>query len=161
VDQHLKAQIVSMSDETLIAIVENNSDEYTPDALAFARKEVSRRGGIEFLKERLLQVRDLPPAEISQEPETSADDSGEIGNRLKKSYWVFVLAAYILFIYVIRGSLWVYWLCVFVMIAFWIKIFINAKKLTPEEEYAEIAKEMAKHPPKDDQHLNDHHEEKP
>jgi hypothetical protein len=59
------------------------------------------------------------------------------------------LVAYGLFLYVIRGSLWLYWLCVFAMIAFWIRVLINARKLTPEEEYAEIAKEMEKHPPKD------------
>jgi hypothetical protein len=83
------------------------------------------------------------------------DQSNEIVARLKKFYWVPVLVAYGLFLYVIRGSLWFYWLCVFAMIAFWIRVLINARKLTLEEEYAEIAREMAKHPPNDEKPLND------
>jgi hypothetical protein len=136
-----------MSDESLLAIVENKSDEYTPDALALTNEEISRRGGIESLMQRVQQSReekqDSPPQETHR-PQIP-DQSNEVVARLKRFYWVPVVVAYGLFLYVIRGSLWLYWLCVFAMIAFWIRVLINARKLTPEEEYAEIAKEMEKH----------------
>ncbi len=140
--------ITSMPDESLLAILENTTQEYTPEALAFANEEVSRRGGIELLKEKVQQtlVKQSDLHSQHQLPIDSTDSSTEVAARLKKFYWIPVLAAYIVFVYVIRESLWLYWLCVFVMIAFWIRVFINARKLTPEEEYAEIAKEMAKHP---------------
>ncbi len=160
-DPDLRACLRAMSDESLLAIVENKSDEYTPDAVALTNEEISRRGGIEVLKQKVLQSPAIPPDTRPQDTRTPEipDQSNEIVARLKRFYWVLVLAGYGLFVYVIRGSLWFYWLCVFVMIAFWIRVLINARKLTVEEEYAEIAKEMAKHADsaaKGEQQLDDH-----
>jgi hypothetical protein len=137
-----------MPDESLLAILENAPQEYTPEALAFANEEVSRRGGMELLKERVQQIHVAQSDVHTQRelPSVITDSTNEVAARLKKFYWIPVLAAYAFFMYIIRESLWFYWLCVFVMLAFWIRVLINARKLTPEEEYAEIAREMAEHP---------------
>jgi hypothetical protein len=146
VEQDLKTRIAAMSDESLLTIIEDKSAEYTSDALAFADEEASRRGGIEFLNQKIQQSHPVPSDSGTQtaRPSEIPDQSSEILARLKKFYWVFVLTAYGLFMYVLDGSLWVYWLCVFVMIGFWIRVMIRARTRTPEEEYAEIARETEK-----------------
>jgi hypothetical protein len=160
VEQDLKARIAAMSDESLLAIIEIRSGEYTSDALAFADEEASRRGGIEFLKQKIQQSHLVPSGSGTQtaRPSETPDQSSEILARLKKFYWVFILAAYGLFMYVLDGSLWVYWLCVFVMIGFWIRVMIRARTRTPEEEYTEIAEEMKKQQADVDKPLHDQHE---
>lgn len=149
-----------MSDWSLIAILENASDEYTPEALAIAREEATTRGGIEFLKEKIFRLHPgtIDTVRQGKVPTEIPGQSNEILDRLKRFYHVIVLAAYIVFELIIGGSLWFYWLCVFVMIAFWVRVLIRARRLTPEEEYADIAREIARYPEKNDQTLN---EEKP
>jgi hypothetical protein len=146
VEQDLRARIAAMSDESLLAIIENKSSEYTPDALALVIAEISSRGGIEFLKQKVVQSPPFSTDDRVQEesPPEKSDPSDEIQARLKRFYWLFVLVAYGLFMYVVDGSLWVYWLCVFVMIGFWVRVMIRARTRTPEEEYSEIAREMEK-----------------
>lgn len=157
VDQDLRRRITAMSDESLLAIVESKSVDYTTEALEIANAEIAGRGGIEILRKKVLQSHAESPDTSLQKahsPEIPSQ-SNEIVARLKKFYGVLVFAAYVLFMLVIGGSLWLYWLCVFVMIAFWIRVMINARRLTPEEEYAENVREMAKHPPNGDQPLNE------
>ena len=145
-----------MPDESLLAVAANTTEEYTPDAVALANEEIVRRGGIEFLNRRVAQHHVIPEVGGSQEvrPPEIPDQSDDVFSRLKRFYWVFVCVAYGLFVYVIRGSLWLYWLLVFAMIAFWIGVWIRSRRLTPEEEYAEIAKDLANHPEKDNKQVN-------
>jgi hypothetical protein len=146
VDEDFRARIIAMSDESLLAIIEHNPDDYVPEALLIVGEEVTRRGGIEFLKQKVLQtpaVSQIASAPGEFPPEI-ADQSDEIVARLKKLYPLFVVAAYVVFEYIIGGSLWLYWMCVFAMIGFWIRVMIKARRLTPEEEYKEIAEELAK-----------------
>jgi hypothetical protein len=145
-DKNLKERLSAMPDETLLSIIENKPDDYTADALAFVKEELSARGGLEVLKQKVQQSRS--ESQESRHPETHPPElhaeSNELLDRMKKFYLVLVFVAYVLFLYVIRGSLWFYWFCVFGLIAFFIRVLIRARRLTPEEEYEEIAKEMAK-----------------
>ena len=135
-----------MPDEALIAIVEKISEEYTPDALAFAYEEIERRGGMDVLKERVGQAGPSRSAEqvANRDVPQLAEASNDLLDRIKKFYWVFVTAGYGVFEWIVGGSWWFYWLCLFVMIGFWIRVWIRARTLTPDEEYAEIAREEAK-----------------
>jgi hypothetical protein len=147
-DKNLKERLSAMPDETLLSIMENKPDDYTAGAIALVEEEIFARGGLEVLKRKVRQFRSESPE--SRHPETQPPElhaeSNELLDRLKKFYLVLVFVAYVLFLYVIRGSLWFYWFCVFGLIAFFIRVLIRARRLTPEEEYEEIAKEIAKHP---------------
>ena len=53
----LKKQIHSLSDEKLLEILEESTQDYTEPALNIAKEEAKRRGGLEYLKKRLDQIR--------------------------------------------------------------------------------------------------------
>ena len=148
-----------MSDESLLAIVENKPDDYTADALAFVEEAIASRGGVVALKQRVRQSHPESSESHSHElhPARLAAPPNEIVARLKRFYLMIVFAAYDLFMLAMGGSLWFYWLCVFAMIASFIRVLIRARRLTVEEEYEEIAREMAKHPESatDDQPFNE------
>ncbi|HEY6951710.1 MAG TPA: hypothetical protein VI758_04845 [Bacteroidota bacterium] len=156
-DKDFRARVSAMSDESLLAIVEHKPDDYVSEALLIVNEEVARRGGVEFLKQKVLRspaVSKTPSVSGELQPEMR-DQSNEIIDRLKKLYPLLVIAAYFVFEYIIGGSLWLYWMCVFAMIGFWIRVMIKARTLTPEEEYKEIAEELAKHPESEDRPMND------
>ena len=144
----LKERLTAMSDEALLTIIENKPDDYTADTLAIVEKEIAARGGLEVLKQNVQHSIFEPTESHHREvnPHEPPSQSNELVTRLKKFYLLLVLAAYVLFSLVIHWSLWFYWLCVFAMIAFYIRVLINARRLTPDEEYEEIAREKARHP---------------
>ncbi len=125
--EQLKKQLALMTDEALLARVENKSEEFTPEALSIIDAEIARRGGLEALKRKV---------EESRHSRGSAPD--ESLRLLKRAYPAIVLIAYGAFMYAIRASLWFYWLCLFLLVASLFALLFKPP-FNPEDEIKELS----------------------
>jgi len=124
IQQQLKERLRLLTDNALLDMVEGQSTEYTAEARAMIDEEIAKRGGIEVVKEKAKQ---------SEKPLQSKDDL----DRLKKFFFVTVIAACGLFIFAVKGSYWFYWLCLFAMIAGLLAVLFKPK-YNPEDEIKEL-----------------------
>ena len=122
--QQLKEKLSLVRDEVLLRIAEGTQSEYTPEARTIIEAEVSKRGGVEALKERVDQ---------SEKPEQSNEDLV----RRRKFFIVAMIAACGLFIFVLNGSSWFYWVCLFALVAALFAVLFNPP-VNPEEEIKEM-----------------------
>ncbi|MCH8127831.1 hypothetical protein IIC38_18055 [candidate division KSB1 bacterium] len=53
----VKKRIHSLSDEKLLEVLEESTQDYTEPAINIAKEEAKRRGGLEYIKQRLDQIR--------------------------------------------------------------------------------------------------------
>ena len=106
IEEKLGERLALMTDEALLGMIENKSEDFTPEALAIINAEVAHRGSLEALRSKV---------EESRKQQTLP----QVGSLvlLKRFYPVLVLISYGLFMYSIHASLWFYWLCLFALIA--------------------------------------------
>ena len=125
----LNERLALISDAALLEMVGKGSDEYTREARAMIDAEVSRRGGIDALKEK------TKGAETSQ-------PAGEDRTTVRRVFLVAVFAACALVIYLLDGSFWFYWVCLFALIASWFGVLFLPRH-NPEDELNEMLSKAA------------------
>ena len=125
--------------------MEGQSESYTPEAIAFASGEITKRGGIEALKQEVERSESKKSGSQDQEehPSNQSPESDEILVRLKRLYPLLVLVAYGLFMYVINASFWFYWLCLFAFLGALFAVLFIGREITLEEEGKENAGSVA------------------
>ncbi len=122
--QQLRQKLALLRDDALLRISESTQSEYTPEARTIIDAEVSLRGGLEALKERVSLA------------EKTGQSKEELA-RLRRFFIVAIIAACALFIFALNGSSWFYWICLFALIAALFGVLLSPRP-NPEDEIEEL-----------------------
>ena len=125
----LTERLALISDQALLEMVEKKPDVYTREAGEMIEAEVSRRGGMEALKERVKTAQKVSPS----------------GDEQLVRWRVFLVAVFTgcgLLIYLLHGSYWFYWVCLFALIAAWFGVLFLPRH-SPDDELKEMLTKAA------------------